>query len=503
MRPVNLTSLMSAYHTLSEATFAAFKEMNNIQLRDVELQDIDALLKLLHSVHAQPENSCYSQLKIVEHFYIGYKISQIGKEFDLLRFSEDSIVNIELKSQDVGKEKIKKQLLKNKYYLEFLNKRLFLFTYISSQNIIYHLNEEQQLIEQPLQNLMHILDAQQSIKISNLDLLFNPLNYLISPFNEPDKFLAGQYFLTQQQEDIKRLIFRNSLRPQFVSIIGSPGTGKTLLIYDMAKSILERENVLLIHCGVLNEGHHQLKQQGWSILSLFDEMLLRTNFNFAAYPFIIIDEAQRMTQLAFNTITKQLSKLPVLCIFSYDPEQMLHEEEMLQNIPDQIKSLHHESYKLTNTIRTSKEIATFIKLLFDSNVRVKGMSFDNVELKFFEKDNQVRDYLQLLQQSDWKVIHYTSSLDNRDEPYYAYQAYQAQSAHEVIGQEYDQVVAVIDQYFDYDQDNKLIYRKPTYYHVERMLFQILTRARKKICLVFLNNEAVLEKCLTLMNHRAN
>src|SRR5690606_38166238 len=127
------------------------------------------------------------------------------------------------------------------------------------------------------------------------------------------------------------------------------------------------------------------------------EELLRSSFSFARYRYIIIDESQRMTELSFNSITAQLRKQPILCIFSYDPEQTLHEEEMLQNIPVKIKSLQHESYKLTNTIRTSKEIAAFIKVLFDSNVRVKGMTFDNVELKFFNKDSQVRDYLQLLQ----------------------------------------------------------------------------------------------------------
>lgn len=30
-------------------------------------------------------------------YYVGYAIKQIGKEFDLLRFGDDKILNIELK----------------------------------------------------------------------------------------------------------------------------------------------------------------------------------------------------------------------------------------------------------------------------------------------------------------------------------------------------------------------------------------------------------------------
>ena len=32
--------------------------------------------------------------------------------------------------------------------------------------------------------------------------MFNPSNYLVSPFNSTEKFIAGKYFLTVQQESI-------------------------------------------------------------------------------------------------------------------------------------------------------------------------------------------------------------------------------------------------------------------------------------------------------------
>lgn len=498
MRSINLASLLNAFKTLQADTFAAFKQMNNISIRDAELHDIDSLLKLV-AAQLSSGNPQLLQLKLLEHYYIGYKISQIGKEFDLLRFSHDYIVNIELKSQHVGTDKIKKQLLKNKYYLDFLNKPLYLFTYVSSDKVIYQLNEQQELVQVNLQELIDVLVKQKSVAIDDLELLFNPTNYLISPFNSTKKFLASQYFLTQQQEDIKRLILRNEKKPQYISIVGSPGTGKTLLIYDLAKTIRETDKVLIIHCAALNSGQRLLRQKGWDIASIADERFKRADLNLSAYQFIIIDEAQRMSPSEFTNITNHLSRLQTVCIFSYDPEQYLHEDEILMDIPDKIKAIENESYKLTNTIRTSKEIAIFIKRLFDSSVHVDKIKYSNVEIKYFSSDSLVTDYLRLLEQSGWKVIHYTPSHYHSDEPFNAYQLDHAESAHQVIGQEYDNVVAVLDQCFDYSDEHKLIYRKPTYYHVERMLFQILTRARKKICLVFLNNETVLKKCLEYIN----
>lgn len=49
-------------------------------------------------------------------YFVSYSIAQIGKEFDLLRFSSDSIINIEIKSElkKANKhQKIVEQMRKN------------------------------------------------------------------------------------------------------------------------------------------------------------------------------------------------------------------------------------------------------------------------------------------------------------------------------------------------------------------------------------------------------
>ena len=75
------------------------------------------------------------------------------------------------------------------------------------------------------------------------------------------------------------------------------------------------------------------------------------------------------------------------------------------------------------------------------------------------------------------------------------------SAHDVVGQEFDKVAAVVLPNMYYDANGKLTFRNGDYYDEERMLYQILTRARKNIHLVILNNEAILERCHQLLVHK--
>lgn len=69
------------------------------------------------------ENGC--GISHLDGFYVSYSIAQIGKEFDLLRFGKDYILNIELKSElkiAQKEKKILKQMHENNYYLHFLKK---------------------------------------------------------------------------------------------------------------------------------------------------------------------------------------------------------------------------------------------------------------------------------------------------------------------------------------------------------------------------------------------
>ena len=194
-------------------------------------------------------------IALFDKFFIGYSIPQIGKEFDLLRIDKETVVNIEIKKKST-KEKIIAQLSKNKYYLNFLKRNTYCCTYVSDEKKLYTLYDTENLEEVDLTQLLNMLASQSVAKINNLDIYFNPSNYLVSPFNSTQEFINGAYFLTTHQERIENEILKQLKLSGYsiLSIKGGAGTGKTLLTYDIAKKVLRKKEVLVIHCGQLNKG---------------------------------------------------------------------------------------------------------------------------------------------------------------------------------------------------------------------------------------------------------
>ncbi|EJD6501361.1 hypothetical protein M0L11_RS20085 [Providencia rettgeri] len=241
MKDINLISLTQAANTLSEAYFTRYYQYYGIGIKPDEVEVLKNFVKKLGY-------ECGDK-RIFNHFFVGYKIPQISKEFDLLRFGDDCIINIELK-RTCAEDKIKYQLMQNRYYLEFLNKPIMSFAYDSEANELYKINKDE-LETVEVIDLQIALFNQNVRNLENINALFNPSNYLVSPFNSTDKFLAGQYFLTGQQRDIKQQVIARinvSSGNYFTAVIGSAGTGKTLLVYDITNDLKSAgKRVLIVH----------------------------------------------------------------------------------------------------------------------------------------------------------------------------------------------------------------------------------------------------------------
>jgi DNA polymerase III delta prime subunit len=493
MRESNIISILSAYDNLSTDIFESYLNYFSINIRKFELDDLKVLYNHLKSV--------IKNIELFDKYFIGYSIPQIGKEFDLLRFDSESIVNIELKSE-AEIEQIETQLKRNKYYLSFLRKETHLFSYISSSKKLYGLDENNRLVELNIRQLIEKLASQNVVQLENINNYFNPSNYLVSPFNSTQEFIKERYFLTIHQERIKKNVLKELQTPNFsiLSIKGKAGTGKTLLTYDIAKEIYKSKEVIIIHCGYLNNGHITLRDNfGWKIVSARNLM----SQDFSNFDLIIIDEAQRLRKNQLVHLIKEIKSKSKTCIFSYDAVQTLKREEIKANISALIESniTTTQPYELTTKIRTNKEVARFIKCLFNSNEIIHSLNYSNIELKYFESYEIAKNYLNQLKSENWKIINYTpdsrrnlpyqkNNLENEDD-----------NAHTVIGQEFDNVVAVIDEYFYY-QNGKLStqnYNSKPYYHPTKMLFQIVSRTRIKLSIVIINNPIILARCLNILN----
>lgn len=307
MRPVNLYLLT---RDMDKNTYTEFENIlsarkERMQVKEHEFGSLRRLVDIL-----QEKGVTIAQL---DGFFYSYTIRQIGKEFDLLKIdAPNRVLNIELKSMSVTEEKIERQLLKNKYYLGTLADRLDMYTYVEETDSLYTL-QDNVLKKAEFSELVCAVKSFSEYGTDNPDKLLQAKNYLISPLNMPKEFLEGRYFLTQQQEMIKKNICDSqSLKSSgtgFWGITGIAGTGKTLLMYDLAKEMSKNGRVLMIHCGMLSEGHRILNEIMENVDIISEADIISANVNVDGYQpqayyvpgadsiikhqFILVDECHR------------------------------------------------------------------------------------------------------------------------------------------------------------------------------------------------------------------
>jgi len=492
MRFCHLQSICEAYSNLNEELLLKYLDYFKISIKKSELKDLQIFLNF---ISASSENK-----SIYENYYVWYEIPQIGKEFDLLKFWNNYNINIELKRCG-SEKKIKDQLIRNKYYLGFLDKETFCFSFISEEEKVYKLDTNNELIEVDLTELINILEGQELKEIQNIDDIFNPSNYLVSPFNSTEEFIRNQYFLTSQQEEIKEktIIEIRTSKSSFISIVGNAWTGKTLLTYDIAKdSIGNKKKTLVIHCWILNLGQERLRDTyNWDIVAIKDFR----DKDISLYSLIIIDEVQRIYPGQLKHIISEIKQYEKTCIFWYDKKQCLSWREINNDIEKLIETyVVPIKFQLTKKIRSNKEVASFIKCLFEAHKEIDKIDMSNIKLNYFKTYSEAKAYIKTLKERDWKVINYTPS-NRQSLPYDNFKIHYEESTHNVIGQEFDNVIGVVDSHFYYDENKKLStknYKIEPYYHPTKMLLQILTRTRRKLNFIVIDNEEIMIRCLEIL-----
>ena len=479
---MDLNSLVSSYNDLSKETFNELLRFFNFDLRKDEIEQISKFIANLTI-----ENKYFG------YFYLGYKIPQIDKEFDLLRFGENYILNIEIKSI-LKEDDAKEQLIKNRYYLASLGKKIKLFTYVAENNSFYQLDDDENFQQIEFDVFEKLLTSQKLEHHSNLDDLFDPSDYLVSPFNESERFNNGSYFLTKQQQEFKDAILKSSAK--FTIIEGLPGTGKTLLLYDLAKEFNKNHDIVIIHTGALNAGHLILNQQyKWNIIPIKECKKIEQ----IKPQFIFVDETQRMRPSQLHYLIKFVIENDIFCIFSIDPRQILSLQEWNYDNKRTLMTLEgSEAYKLSKKIRTNKEIGAFIKGLFNLNHMKYCNNTDNISIHYFNDINRARGFAEGLEIEGWQVIDYTGENWN-GHLIEQMRLYRGLNAHGVLGQEFDKVLVLVGSTFYYSEDGGLAVRGKNHYDPERMFYQSVTRARKQIMLLVVNNTEFMSKLINGMN----
>lgn len=460
------------------------------QYRHQEIIDIASLVKEIYL----PE-------VLLSGFIYGYVVPQLNKEFDLLRITETACLNIELKSGSVSDEKIRRQLIQNRHYLKLLNKqRLLIYAYLSFSNTVATLDEHDNVVMYSIDELRTVWKTIETEYCTvDLDQVFTPKNILVSLLNSTNRFLNGDYLLTENQENIKKdainyIISQSTDR--FIGITGGPGTGKTLLTYDIARDLSALFRILIVHSGILCDGHYELNQQLNNIKIIpAKELRLR---EIKDVDIVIVDEGHRLYTEALEKVERWVRKTKAICIFSYDAGQMLSASERWRNTAGKINVLcANHIFKLTNKIRTNKELALFITCLRDLSKYREEYSFPNVKIIFESDKRKAVNLAKSFENDGYTYISYTPSFYN---PALDYQRGN-HNTHNVIGQEFEGVCMLIDDNLYYTPEGKMAEKthpNPDYLF-EQLLYQGITRVRSKIALI-ITSESLLSSILPLLKN---
>ena len=438
-----------------------------LKMKEWELESMRALVERLE-LHMQD----VSALRL---FY-SFQIPRLGKEFDLLQIRENQIINIELKSGAVSEEAIQKQLIQNRYYLSALGRPIQSYTYISSQNRLMRLTNHDHVIEASWNQLCAALQKEGKDYSGDIENLFRAEWYLFSPLTEPNRFLNKEYFLTAQQRDIKRQILKKIREEQtgYFSFSGLPGTGKTLLLYDIAMKLSNRQQVCIIHCGEAGKKWEILHKRLQRIDFLSDNQL-ETQFSLDDYHAILVDEAHLLSVDKLNVLLDMSENRPI--IFSSDSEEMISPKEIDQSTMKRMEELPNlQTFRLTNRIRTNAELSSFIQNMMHLPVRKNQNGYPHVSVVYAndekEADTLVQDYVrqgyQYFQQMEGAELGVTAVRDT------------------------EKMVVMLDERYYYDEDQYLRSRNPMQNGQSevRRLFHLLNQAKENLAFVVKENETL-------------
>lgn len=443
-------------------------------------------------------------IESLDGFFWGYRIPQIGKEFDLLKFTDNKCLNIELKSQMVSNEQIIKQLQKNKHYLAHLEKECFFYTIVTDDMKCYMLNNENMLETIKFRNICDKIKEFKDNYITNIDDLFRARDFLVSPLNTPDKFINDEYFLTQDQEQKKRQILNvidNNPQPfGYVCLTGTPGSGKTLLLYDIAKELLKKDKTIIIHCGKLAQGQNLLDKKIENLSIITVSNIKYTPNILDKYKYILVDETQRIYLTIFNKICEEVSKNNKICIFSIDQNQVLSKSEKNADIFSKIHRLPLlEDLSLSGKIRTNQELASFIKNIKNLNNKPsRNMDFSNVDIMYANNINEAKKIIGYYRNKGYIFINYSKS----NFCYSPYQEYlEDYDTHHIIGQEFDNILMIMDSSFYYNDEGVLCgieHPNPNYLYYN-LFYQGITRVREKIAIIIIGALDLFKKMTTIFD----
>lgn len=438
------------------------------------------------------ENAGGDWLKFLDGFWFSYTIAHISKEFDLLKFSEngDYVLNIELKSEAIEEDRIKKQLEQNRYYLSNVSRTIYSYTYVMENNTLYYLNSRNYLKVTDMSALADTLrkPAFELFVTEDLDRYFRASDYLISPVGSPERLLQGKYFLTNQQWDFRRLILSrlqsDSEEPSpIISIAGIAGTGKTLLLFDLALVLSKKKRVLFLHGAPLLKGHLILDERlkkVWIISAT--EMEASGEILYPAdWDYLLIDEANRISPDWLEDLLRRAQAAGIPCILTHDPHSMVEAIHSVKETEAVIESCRTQSLEFTGNIRINRPMYSFMRALFSLRDSSEGPDYSAIEILYADSEADAEALISHYQASGFEHLRL--------------EAETAESG-TLLGAEYEKVLLVMDRTYYYDADGRLCTKEQDAALLS-LLYEGILRTKEALCILVKENKELFSQLLKI------
>ncbi len=489
MRPVNIYALTRTLEPERQERLE--RQLSGreqyLKYRRWELEGLRSFSSRLCSVMAHASGLC---------FYYSFTMPKLGKEFDLLRINDDYVINVEIKSGLVSDEAIRKQLLQNRYYLASLGRATYSYTYISSNDRLLRLSKSGRLIEAEWEQLAALLAGQLNCYDGDVEELFKEEHYLISPLTDPGRFLRQEYFLTFQQRDIKKKILRQikeepSGSHPVIGFCGLPGTGKSILLYDLAMELSRSARVCVFHFGLhareLEQLDSRLKRVDFYYGSLTDGASSSNHYNA-----ILVDEGHKMDARDLDRVLGLAESWSSPVIISYDVEDVLAPAERMNDCVHALEgTARFTSYHLTNRIRLNRGLSAFIQSILCVSHRHARQNYPNVVLLYSSDSRETGILASDLIDAGYTFV-YDRGLSNDSIGFRTF-------INDALCREFDRILMCIDATFFYDGDGYLRSSDSTTFDSRvRNLFHGLSRAKNGIAIIVEDNPAVFDRMLGIL-----
>ena len=473
---INIDSFLAAYK--SGELLVNYLKVNKIST--IEEHEIDCFYAF--SKHLSP------LLNNKQKF--GYLLDQesgdnFKEQFDVLRFANGSVLNIELKSSmpDGGRDEIFDQLDRHTYLLGTLGKIVYAFTFVLDSKQIFRIAEGE-LVVSSFDDIAKCIENDY-IEENALESM-DSTSILISPYSEPNKFVESRYFLNQQQKPIRDEILKCQSGKFCIS--GGAGTGKSLVLFDLAKKFKKSKSVLFIFVASISDTKKLSNLYGFVFKSISEIEITDVNY-LNKFDVILIDEAQRLTKKQYDGLIQSMATI----IFSVDRAQTLKPAEKNTDIEALLKENPSvKTFNLKTRVRTDEALSTFIKKLFNLKERkIQPMEFPKVNVVYYDDYAMAKDFIidckdvedyHCIEIADYTTV---SSGKKKREQIFP----NSKNGFSVIGREYNNVLIPIDDRIGYNEDARLIATTKEFYPylATNNLFEGITRVKQNLLFVVINN----------------